>query len=188
MIKLVVTDLDGTLVNTFEANYKAYKYAFEHVNLTLSKDKYKKCFGLRFDDFMKKMNITDDIVKKLIHIVKTNVYKNFFDELSLNKDLCSFLYMCKTQNIKICLASTAKRENVEAILNYYGLNDLFNYIICGNDVKWPKPSSEIYILAQNKFGVNANEMLIFEDSNIGVSAALGVTSNVIQIKNFKSWY
>lgn len=184
MIKLIVTDFDGTLVDTFEANYQAYKYAFEYVNLTLSKDQYRECFGLRFDDFMKKMNITDDNVKEQIHSIKTHVYKKFFNTLNINLDLCNFLYHCKKQNIKICLASTAKKENIDAIINRFKIFDLFDFIICGNDVKHPKPDPEIYIIAQDRFGVDSDEMLIFEDSDVGVSAAHRVTSNIIQIKKF----
>ena len=59
MIKAIITDFDGTLVDTFEANLKAYQEAFVSVGLSLTSDDYKKCYGFRFDRFMQAMNITD---------------------------------------------------------------------------------------------------------------------------------
>lgn len=51
-VKLLITDFDGTLVDTFEANFLAYQKAFSDCGLQLSEKQYKECFGFRFDDFM----------------------------------------------------------------------------------------------------------------------------------------
>ena len=50
-IKAIITDFDGTLVNTLMSNYLAYREAFESYNYQLSLDEYKQCYGLRFDEF-----------------------------------------------------------------------------------------------------------------------------------------
>lgn len=49
MIKAIITDFDGTLVDTFEANLRAYQEAFYQVGITLMAEKYRECFGYRFD-------------------------------------------------------------------------------------------------------------------------------------------
>lgn len=73
MIKAIITDFDGTLVNTFLANYYAYQEAFNNVGLTLTKADYKLCFGLRFDSFMNKLNIHDIEIKIRSKNIKKNV-------------------------------------------------------------------------------------------------------------------
>ena len=50
MIKGLLFDLDGTLVNTKEANYLSYKEAYMTIGINLSRVDYSKVFGLRFDD------------------------------------------------------------------------------------------------------------------------------------------
>ena len=45
MIKAIITDFDGTLVDTFEANLRAYQEAFYQVGITLMAEKYRECFG-----------------------------------------------------------------------------------------------------------------------------------------------
>ena len=61
-IRLLVTDFDGTLVDTFQANFHAYCDAFAQVGLTLSQEDYRQCYGLRFDGFMDKMGIASAYV------------------------------------------------------------------------------------------------------------------------------
>ena len=55
MIRAIITDFDGTLVDTFDANLKAYQKAFGEVGVVLSEEKYRECFGFRFDRFMEVM-------------------------------------------------------------------------------------------------------------------------------------
>ena len=45
MIHTIITDFDGTLVDTFKANLLAYQMAFHEVGMTLTEEKYKDCFG-----------------------------------------------------------------------------------------------------------------------------------------------
>lgn len=59
-IKLLITDFDGTLVDTFRANYMAYRKAFEEVGLVLCETDYRCCFGYRFEKFMEVCGVTDE--------------------------------------------------------------------------------------------------------------------------------
>lgn len=65
-IKAIITDFDGTLVDTFEANFLAYHEAFKSVGKELTEIEYRKCFGLRFDDFMREMNVKDKDIQMII--------------------------------------------------------------------------------------------------------------------------
>ena len=47
MIKAIITDFDGTLVDTFQANLQAYQKAFQAVGKDITAEKYRECFGLR---------------------------------------------------------------------------------------------------------------------------------------------
>ena len=64
--KAIIIDFDGTLVNTFEANWMAYERAFSEEGLSISLEEYKKIYGMRFDDFMRTVGIEDaDIAKRI---------------------------------------------------------------------------------------------------------------------------
>lgn len=171
MIRLIVTDFDGTLVDTFEANLRAYQDAFCQVGITLTADKYRECFGYRFDRFMSEMAIDDELVAKTIKEAKKNAYPKYFGYLRLNKALVSFIGTAKAHGIITAIASTARKENLMNAVNYLGIADNFDLIFAGIDVKQGKPSPEIYLKVMEHFDISAAETLIFEDSAVGIEAA-----------------
>ncbi len=181
-IRLIISDFDGTLVNTFYANYYAYKQAFESVGLTLSENKYHDCFGLRFDEFMKACDITDKDIQATIKQNKVLFYPNYFDSLKINTPLVSFISLYKQLNGKVALASTASKENLIKALRHFNIETIFDLIISGEDVSMGKPSPEIYHKIMKTFNISPINTLIFEDSNVGIVAAKASGANYIRIK------
>jgi len=171
MIRAIITDFDGTLVDTFESNFQAYKLAFENNSLSISRNQYRACFGLRFDAFMKQMGIDDDDIKASIKKEKAQVYPQCFDSLVPNTTLIAFIRKMKSSGVKTAIASTAQKVNLMNVLNHLHLADLFDEIIAGTGVKKGKPDPEIYLKTMEVLGVPPEETLIFEDTGVGLQAA-----------------
>ncbi len=171
MIKAIITDFDGTLVDTFEANLRAYQRAFDDVNMTLTAEKYRQCFGYRFERFMAAMTVQDERTAKYIREAKKEYYPKYFNFLKLNHALLGLIEGFKALGGKTAVASTARRENLMNVVNYLGISDKFDLIYAGADVKEGKPSPEIYIKAMDALDVTPEETLIFEDSPVGLQAA-----------------
>lgn len=182
-IRLIITDFDGTLVDTFQANLKSYQQAFESVGLSLSAEQYKKCFGLRFDKFMHYMHIVDDSIASDIRKAKSEFYPTNFHLLSVNDSLLSFIRSFRKCGARTAVASTARRKNLENALAYIGANNDFDLIFAGEDVKNGKPSPEIYNKIMKHFGVSPQETLIFEDSPVGIEAAISAGAGYLIVKN-----
>ena len=180
-ISAIITDFDGTLVDTFEANYHAYQTAFKDVGLTLSMEQYHACFGLRFDAFMSQIGIYDEITRAVIKENKAKIYPQCFDMLVPNKTLISFIRKMNHEGVKTAIASTAQVGNLMNALNYLQVADLFDKIIAGIDVKRGKPDPEIYLKAMEMLGVAPEETLIFEDSEVGLQAAEASGANYLKI-------
>jgi len=170
-ISAIITDFDGTLVDTFESNFQAYKLAFENNSLSISRNQYRACFGLRFDAFMKQMGIDDDDIKASIKKDKAQVYPQCFDSLVPNTTLIAFIRKMKSSGVKTAIASTAQKVNLMNVLNHLHLADLFDEIIAGTGVKKGKPDPEIYLKTMEVLGVPPEETLIFEDTGVGLQAA-----------------
>ena len=98
-IKAIITDFDGTLVDTLMANYLAYREAFESFDYQLSLDEYKQCYGLRFDAFCDKMNIKQDD-RKPIKELKKKIYPAYFSHIRLNESLLRFIKSAKQMTYK----------------------------------------------------------------------------------------
>lgn len=172
MIKAIITDFDGTLVDTFEANLRAYQDAFHAVGLTLTVEKYRECFGYRFDRFMTAMAINDEAIANEIKELKKEAYPNYFQYLRPNESLIELIASFHQMGGKTAIASTARKENLMNAVNHLGIADYFDLIFAGVDVKQGKPSPEIYLKSMATLNVEPAETLIFEDSIVGIQAAV----------------
>ncbi len=180
-IKLLITDFDGTLVNTFQANYHAYREAFGQCGLTLTQEQYRGCYGLRFDAFMDKMGIDDLETRKKIRGIKGDCYPSYFGLLQANQPLLDFIRMFRQSGGRAAVASTARAKNLANVLNHIGAQDDFDLILAGEDVVEGKPSPEIYNTVMSRMGVTPEETLIFEDSEVGLQAARASGARIIKI-------
>ncbi len=185
MIDTIITDFDGTLVDTFDANLKAYRKAFFECGLSISEQQYRKCFGLRYDSFMAAMGITDAEIADRIKEAKIQCYPDFFQYLRPNKALIELISSFKAMGGKTAVASTARKENLMNVINYLGIADCFNLIYAGSDVKEGKPSPEIYIKAMNALNSVPENILIFEDSEVGIQAAKASGAHCMIIPNIQ---
>lgn len=187
MIKAVITDFDGTLVDTFKANLYAYQEAFDKVGLRLTEYKYRECFGFRFEKFMQAVGVTDPNIAQQIKEEKLKAYPKYFDHLRPNTALIQLIQSLHSKGCKTAIASTARKENLMNVINHLDLNGIFDVIYSGKDVKQGKPSPEIYIKAIEVLGVTPYETLIFEDSEVGVEAAKasGAHYMVVSSKQFE---
>ena len=182
-IKAIITDFDGTLVNTFLANLLAYKEAFKKFGYELTKTQYKQCYGLRYDDFCDKMKIKQED-RKPIKNFKKKIYPSFFRHTTLNVNLFDFIcHLKKSCGIKTCIASTATKENLYGLLKYFNIEKYFDIIITGENVAHGKPNPEVYNKALTLLDCEPDEALVFEDSDIGCEAAEGAEINYIKILN-----
>ena len=185
--KLHITDFDGTLVDTREANYLAYKETLKKVyDYELKPEDYYNNFGLRINELLEKLKLDID---KLPEVKKTKarVYKKYFDRIKINKNLYSHLYYAKQNSNIVCLATTASKKNVENLLKYFEIENLFDYIITGEDVSNGKPDPEVYQKTIMKYPfVTFDNIYIYEDSDVGFLAAHKANvpnKNIIDVNN-----
>lgn len=185
MIKGIITDFDGTLVDTLSANVVSYINAFGKNGFDISETQYRECFGLRFDDMCNKLNIPNDKeLRDKIKVDKKNEYAKHYDLTKLNYKLFDFIMYSKTIYFKVCIASTASQENLTGILQYYNIQKYFDNIVCGNEVKKGKPAPDVYMTALSKIGLEPNEVIVFEDSLVGIDAAKNAgIDNIIKINS-----
>lgn len=170
-VKLLITDFDGTLVDTFEANYRAYAEAFDAVGRGLTRERYRECFGFRFDRFMDAMGVEEDAVRAEIRKIKGECYPSYFSHLVVNRPLLEMLRAFHRSGGKTAIASTARGVNLRNALRHIGAADDFDLVLAGESVHKGKPDPEIYLTVLERLGVGADEALVFEDSAVGFAAA-----------------
>lgn len=169
--KLALFDLDGTLFNTNEVNYHAYKEALGTFGFKFEHEYwYRNCIGRHYKDFLADMNITDEKLLKDIHRLKKQCYRNYLHYAKENSHLFEIIRLIKP-NYYVALVTTASRKNVEDILNTFNRTDSFDKIFTQEDVTKMKPDPEGYLKAMDYFKIKPEDTIIFEDSDAGLAAA-----------------
>ena len=170
-MKLIIVDLDGTLFDTKDVNYHAYKDAIRPYGYDMDYKYYCDfCNGRHYMDFLPQITTDDNDVLQAMHKGKKNTYKNHLDKAVLNTGLVDIVRLMRTE-YKTAVVTTASRENCYDILNRFGLVELFDLILTHDDITKSKPDPEGFLKAMQYFNVNPVETIIFEDSEVGLEAA-----------------
>ncbi|MFR9585082.1 MAG: HAD family phosphatase [Rikenellaceae bacterium] len=181
-IKLLLIDFDGTLVDTRQANYRAYRDVMKEVNFELDEELYlNNYFGMRCGEFMRQLGFTDSYEIDRMRRRKIEIYPNHFDTVKLNEPLWDFAQSFRAQGGKVWIVSTGQTVNIQTVMDHLSLNDKVDGLITGADVKNSKPSAECYLKVMNREGVAPSQSLIFEDSSVGIQAAIESGAHYIKV-------
>ena len=126
--KLAMFDMDGTLYDTIDINYYAYKEACAVFGKDLDRDFFvNECFGHNYTKFVP-MIMGDTEHMEEIHDIKMEDYKKYFDKVKINKHLFNIIESIKDEYY-IALVTTGSKKNVTEIVDYFGHMDVFDLIV-----------------------------------------------------------
>ena len=180
--KLALFDLDGTLYDTRRVNFFSYKKALETVDCTLDYDYFSEYCNGKHYTFLP-MIMKDISHMEEVHELKKSYYSEFLSETIENEHLFRMI-LCMKQEYYIGLVTTASRKNSEEILKYHNRLDLFDFIISQEDVEKKKPDPEGFVKAMQRYGINPEDTIIFEDSEVGIEAAEQSGATVFVVRGF----
>lgn len=183
-VQALLFDLDGTLVDTREANYLAYRAAFAESGHELTKEQFAATWGRDSRDFIPDLLPgVDPTAVDDIRAAKSRLYAGQLHRTSVNEPLLAFLRQLAPLH-RTALVSTAKSTNGRQLLDAHGLTPLFDVIVWGDDVSRSKPHPEGYLRALELLGVEPGLSLAFEDSETGRQAARAAGLLVLEVPHF----
>ena len=189
MIKLIIFDLDGVLVNSRELHYIALNKALSEIGeeYTISKEEHLcKYDALTTTQKLNKLTKEKKLPKEYHNKVWQLKQQKTLQEIdSYQRDyrIIDILKKLKSQNYKIACATNSIRETSKLMLIRKGFFDYIDFLYSNEDVKNPKPNAEIYMRCMIKVGVNPDETVIIEDSHIGRKGALRSGGHLCAVKD-----
>ncbi len=208
MIKAIIFDLDGVLVQTEKLKGLAYALAVQRI-LGLPKpdfqatkaymevigasravtskhvvDKLKLASKLR--PFMAKYGVSRP--EDALTAIRYEIYDKMVENPQVFRDnewpfTVEVLKIAKENFCKIGLATLSRRPEVLRVTDALGITNMLDAIVTAEDVVKGKPDPEIYLTTARKLGVPPKDCLILEDTVNGVKSALAAGAKVIAIAN-----
>lgn len=184
-MKLIIVDMDGTLFDTKDVNFHAYRQALEEYGFDLDYDYFCSCCnGRHYTQFLPQVTTQDKHVLSAIHARKKELYSQFLKMARLNEGLVDILQALHG-NYQTALVTSASGANCAEILNRFQLTSLFDLVLTQEDIVHPKPDPEGFLRAMAYFDASAKETMIFEDSNMGLEAAKQTGATYYQTYGFR---
>jgi len=192
MIKLIIFDLDGVLVEAKNIHYETLNKSLELINkkYIINWDEHLSIFdGLKTNEKLNILTSKRDLPidkHKIIWDEKQRLTLEELHNLSQSIELQNVFLKLVKDGYKIACCSNSIRKTVLTVLSKLGIIEYFDLIISNEDVKNSKPHPEMYWKAISNIGVLPEETLIIEDSPHGLLAASRSKSYVLRVLSPKN--
>ena len=189
MIKAVIFDLDGLLIDSEIVSYKIYKEILNQFGHRFSIEEYAQNFSWKTEvknvtNLIDTYNLPWTIDEGLDTVLKieNKLLEQGVDLKSGAKELLRYL---KDKGFKIAIASSSTKDRALNILKQHNLIEYFDEFVFGHEVKNGKPNPDIFIKACEKISENPEGCLVLEDSEAGIQSAYSANIPVICIPDMK---
>ena len=172
MIKAVIFDMDGVIVDSEPINYEVIRITFEKAGVKISKKEFIEEWvvkGTGSREAIKRHDIKmslEDLQK-----IKKKIYLDVLKRKVKLKPDAKRTIINLHKKYKLALASQGHRYNVDMIVKKFKLSKFFQAIIGKQDVSKGKPNPEIFLKASKELKVKPEECLVIEDTEKGIIAA-----------------
>lgn len=172
MIKAVIFDMDGVVVDTGLIHNTAEKKVLDEIGIHMTFDEIQEYAGqaaeVWFKEVLKKnkksANI-EELVKKKFNMV----YDILEDEIPVIPGFLDLFKSLKRNKIKVALASGSSKKFMNFIVSKLELK--FDLVISSEEVSKGKPDPELFLMVSKKLKIEPEDCLVIEDANLGVIAA-----------------
>ncbi len=176
MIKAVLFDLDGTLVNSLEDLANSTNYALSKFGFPMHEtEKYKYFVGDGMPKLIERVlpesERNDDIKQKVFDCFFDHYREHYCDKTDVYDGIMELINNLKLRGIKMAVVSNKAEEMAVTVVNKLFQNSFD--IVCGKRDGYPaKPDASLTLKVINDLGVSSSECLFVGDSGMDMAAAV----------------
>ncbi|MBD3832932.1 MAG: HAD family phosphatase [Brevundimonas sp.] len=186
MIKAILFDMDGVLIDAKDWHYEALNDALALFGMEIGRDAHLSTYdGLPTRTKLEMLTETRGLPRRL-HSVINQVKQKRTAEIAIQRCKPTFnhafaLSRLRDDDMKMAVCSNSIRKTIELMMELSGLSQHLDLIVSNEDVSKAKPDPEMYLKAMSELGVQPHETLILEDNEHGIQAARASGAQVLVI-------
>ena len=179
--RAILFDLDGTLIDQFQAIHKAFSKTLKTMGLREpSFSEVKKAVGGASQATMEKL-IGSERTFEALKLLRPIFEKEMFNGLVALPGACEILKELKKREIKTAVLTNKYGPHARAVCKYLGFDKYLEFTIGANDTAWKKPDLQLTQFALDKIGASASQTLYIGDSPFDFETASNASMGCVLV-------
>ena len=189
MIKLVIFDLDGVLVDACEWHRLALNRALKIVSdYEISLEDHVSTFNgiptrVKLAKLVELGTIEEGQIEEIYHLKQDLTVQLIEESAHERQEKVDLINWLKEKGVKVACYTNSIRKTADLMLEKTGVLSLLDRVITNQDVKESKPAPEGYVDLVKHYDLDPSEVIIVEDSPKGLQAAYASGCSVIEVPN-----
>jgi beta-phosphoglucomutase len=175
MLKAVLWDMDGTLVDSEQLHWLAWKEVMDAEGVAITYQQFRDTFGQRNDTIIPLLLGGTAAAETVARIsgTKEAAYRRKVRDggITVIEGAIDWVKRLGERGWLQAIASAAPRANIDAILDVLDLHPYFDAAVAAEDVARGKPDPQVFLLAAERLGVDPSRSIVVEDGRAGVEGA-----------------
>lgn len=191
MIKTVLFDMDGVIVDTEPVHRFAYFEHFKELGIEVTEEMFTTYTGNSTRNVFQRIKQEFGLEHEVEDLIqrKRSIFNDAFDyreDLTLLDGVEDLIKDFHANGIQMILASSASKVTIDRVFRRFNLHQYFSHIVSGEDFPKSKPDPAIFVHAAKLSGNTREECIVIEDSTNGVKAANAANIFCIGYRSFHS--
>lgn len=186
MIKAVIFDMDGVIVESERAQIEAERQTLLKYGVRISCKKLQQYTGttaeFMFNELIKEYRL-NVAIEKMLNEKEKILFKLLEKDARPTRGIIRLIKTLRRKRIKLGIASSSNKKLIGHVLRKLNIMQLFNSVVGSDDVAHSKPNPEIFLEAAKRLRVSPANCLVIEDSKLGVEAAKNARMKCVGYKN-----
>lgn len=189
MVKAVIFDLDGLLIDSEVISYQLYQELLKKYGYSFTVGDYAQNYSGKtelgnMEAIVKNYQLPISVQEGLDYTLSREK-EYFIKGVSLKSGARELLDYLMKNKYKIALASSSTKDRALYALVQHGIESYFDEMVFGTEVEKGKPNPDIFLKACEKVKVNPENCLVLEDSEAGIQASFSAGIPVICVPDIK---
>ncbi|HWY79735.1 MAG TPA: HAD family phosphatase [Candidatus Sulfotelmatobacter sp.] len=189
MIKAVIFDVDGTMVDSEPIHIDAwgktlqfYNHRLHDLSPELQANMAGKKPAIIAQEMVEDLHLS--ISPEILLQKKTNIFMQMIKtDLQGMPGVVSSIKQLKKDGYKLGIGTSLTKDYVDIVLKYLNVRKYFDMIVTGDEIKNGKPHPDTYLTVAKKLGVKPEECIVIEDATSGIKSAKTAGCLCIAIEN-----